>query len=144
MTSQAEFIAATTPPRPVAGVVGMSLDSNGVPQAVDANNPMPVTLSSGGGAGGGGLAGPAEAGVSVKGTAGTTSAAIIAAGAFKGWVTIQNTHASQTLFVSFTAPATATDIAILPGAGLTLPFGPTNALNGIGSAAGTTFAAVGY
>jgi hypothetical protein len=84
------------------------------------------------------------AGVSVKGTVGTTSAEIIAAGAFVGWMTVQNTHASNTLFVSFTTPATATDIAILPGAGLTLPFGPTNALNGIGSAAGTTFAVVGY
>jgi len=113
----------------------------------DQGNPagaIPVYITSGSGGSGGGLAGPAKAGVSVKGAAGTTSTAIIAAGAFAGWVTIQNTHASQTLFVSFTAPATATDIAILPGAGLTLPFGPTNALNGIGSAAGTTFAAVGY
>ncbi|WP_035939430.1 hypothetical protein [Caballeronia glathei] len=90
------------------------------------------------------MAGPAKAGVSAKGTVGTTSAAIIAAGAFAGWVTVQNTSPANTLFVSFTAPATATDIAILPGAALTLPFGPTNALNGIGSAAGTTFAAVGY
>lgn len=112
----------------------------------DQGNPagaIPVYITSGSG-GGGGVGGPSKAGVSVKGSVGTTSAAIIAAGQFAGWVTVQNTHATNTLFVSFTAPATATDIAILPGAALTLTFGPTNALNGIGSAAATTFAAVGY
>jgi hypothetical protein len=117
------------------------------PYPNDQGNPagaIPVYITAGSGGGGGGLSGPAKAGVSTKGTVGTTSAAIIAAGAFTGWCTIQNTSATNTLFVSFTAPATATDIAILPGAGLTLPFGPTNALNGIGSAAGTTFAVIGY
>ncbi|MET3232270.1 UNVERIFIED_ORG: hypothetical protein ABIC54_004475 [Burkholderia sp. 1263] len=109
------------------------------------NNPagaIPVWIT----AGQSGTTGPtnAQAGVSTKGTVGTTSAAIIAAGQFTGWVTVQNTHASQTLYVSFTAPATTTDIAIQAGAALTLAFGPTNALNGIGSGAGTTFAAVGY
>jgi len=142
MTSQAEFIAATTPPRPVAGVVGMSLDSNGVPQAVDANNPFPVTLSSGGA--GGGPAGPSVSGASVSNSVDATSAEIIAAGTYKGWVTLQNTHASNTLYVSFGATATINDFAILPGAALTLPFGPTNALQGIGSQNATTFAHIGY
>ena len=112
----------------------------------DQGNPagaIPVYITTGSGSGGG-VSGPAKAGVSAKGTVGTTSAAIVAAGQFAGWVTIQNTHASQTLYVSFNAPATTTDIAIQAGAALTLAFGPTNALNGIGSGAGTTFAMVGY
>ena len=112
----------------------------------DQGNPagaIPVYITTGSGSGGG-VSGPAKAGVSTKGTLGATSAAIITAGQFVGWVTVQNTHATYTLFVSFTAPATATDIAIQPGASLTLPFGPTNALNGFGSATGTTWAVIGY
>ncbi|WP_027798259.1 hypothetical protein [Paraburkholderia dilworthii] len=89
-------------------------------------------------------AGPAEAGVSASGTVGTTSAQLVAAGAYKGWLTVQNTHASNTLYASFGATATTSDFAIAPGAALTLPFGPTNALSGVGSGAGTSFAVVGY
>lgn len=84
-----------------------------------------------------------RAGVSVNGSVGAASAAIIAAGAFDGEVTIQNTHASQTLSVSFTNPATTSDFTIAAGAALTMHFGPTNALYGIGSGASTTFAAIG-
>lgn len=131
------------PPRPVAGVVAMSLDVNGIPQAADANNPMPVTLSSGGG--GGGPTGPSVNGISQSGLIGTTSGQIIAAGAYVGWVTVQNTHASQILYVTFGATATTTaSFPIQPGAALTLPFGPKNALNGIGSGANTTFTVIGY
>lgn len=97
-------------------------------------------------AGQSGTTGPtnAQAGKSVSGNVGATSAGLIVAGSFAGWLTIQNTHATQTLYVSFNAPATASDFAIASGAALTLPFGPTNTLNGIGSGAATTFAVVGY
>jgi hypothetical protein len=106
---------------------------------------IPVRMVSGGGNGSSiTTAGPAEAGVSTSGTVGTTSGTIVAAGAYKGWVTIQNTHASNVLYVSFKAAATATDFAIYPNSALTLPFGPTNALSGLGSGAGTTFATIGY
>lgn len=95
----------------------------------------------------GGTAAPnaARAGISAPASSvGVASAQIIAAGAYLGSVTIQNTHATQTLYVSFNTPALTTDFAIAPaGAALTLPFGPTNALYGIGSGAATTFAVIG-
>ena len=93
----------------------------------------------------GGTAAPvaARAGASISGSVGAASATIIAAGTFHGEVTLQNTHASQTLSISFTSPATAADFTIQPGAALTVRFGPTNALYGIGSGAATTFAAIG-
>lgn len=97
-------------------------------------------------AGQSGTTGPtnAQAGKSASGTVGATSAAIVAAGAYTGWVTVQNTHATQILYISFSATATTADLAIAPGAAMTLPFGPTNALSGIGSGAATSFAVVGY
>jgi hypothetical protein len=113
----------------------------------DQGNPagaIPVYITAGGGSGGGGLSGPAEAGVSANGTVGTTSATLIPAGHYTGWMTIQNTGATGTLFISFKATTATTDLAIQPGAAMTFPFGPTNALTGIGSAAGVTWAAVGY
>ncbi|MDR6421292.1 hypothetical protein J2801_003580 [Paraburkholderia phenoliruptrix] len=112
----------------------------------DQGNPagaIPVYITSGSGSSGG-VAGPSKAGVSSSNSVGTTSAPLIAAGTYKGWVTVQNTHTSQILYVSFGATATTSDFAIAPGAALSLPFGPTNALNGVGSGAGTTFAVVGY
>lgn len=84
-----------------------------------------------------------RAGISSNSSVGNASAQIIAAGTFTQSVTIENTHAAQTLSVSFNNPATAADFTIQPGAALTLPFGPTNALFAIGSAAATTFALVG-
>ena len=105
---------------------------------------IPVWLASGSGSGSSTVAGPAEAGASASGSIGTTSAVIVAAATFKGWVTIQNTHASQILYVSFGATAATSDFAIYPGAALTLPFGPTNALHGIGSGAATTYSVIGY
>lgn len=96
-------------------------------------------------AGQSGTTGPtnAQAGASASGAVGTASAQIVAAGTYKGWVTIQNTHATNILYVSFNS-ATIGDFAIVPGGALTLAFGPTNTLNGIGSGAGTTFAVIGY
>jgi hypothetical protein len=111
------------------------------------NQAVPVKIVSGdGGGSGGGLttSGPAVAGVSANGTVGTTSTTLVPAGHYTGWVTIENTSTTGTLFVSFKATTTTTDFAIAPGAAMTFPFGPTNALTGIGSAAGVTWSAVGY
>lgn len=109
------------------------------------NNPagaIPVWIT----AGQSGTTGPtnAQAGKSANGTVGTASAVIVAAGTYTGWITVQNTHATQILYISFNATATTSDLAIAPGAAMTLPFGPTNALTGIGSGAATSFAIVGY
>jgi hypothetical protein len=101
---------------------------------------IPVRVTSGGGSGGGG----AEAGASLAAIAvGTSSGLLIAAGTFKGWVTIQNTHATAIVYLSFNATATTGDFALQPGSAITLAFGPTNDLHAIGSAAATV-AAVGY
>ncbi len=85
----------------------------------------------------------ARAGVTLSGSIGASSGEIIPAGTFDGEVTLQNTHASQTLSISFNTPALTTDFTIAAGAALTLRFGPTNALYGIGSGAATTFSAIG-
>lgn len=90
------------------------------------------------------IGGIPAAGISVNGSVGAASAQLIAPGAFSAWVTIQNTHASQKLSLSFNATATVNDFTLAPGASVTLPFGLANALNGIGSGAGTTFAAIGF
>jgi len=84
------------------------------------------------------------AGISSNGTVGTASAVIVAAGTYSAWVTIQNTHASNKLSLSFNAAATASDFTLAPGASITLPFGLANALSGIGSATGTTYALIGF
>lgn len=83
------------------------------------------------------------AGISSNNSVGTTSATIIPAGTYSNWVTIQNTHASNKLSLSFNTTATASDFTLAPGASITLPFGLANALNGVGSAATTTFALIG-
>jgi hypothetical protein len=75
---------------------------------------------------------------------GTTGTDVVIAGdEFKNWVTILNTHASQTLKLSFNDPVTAADFTLQPGAALTIPFGLVNALYGMGSGANTTFALIG-
>lgn len=84
-----------------------------------------------------------KTGVSSNSTVGTTSAVLVPASTYKSWVTIQNTSASNTLRISFTNPATATDFGIGPGGAMTLPFGVSNAIYGLGSAAGTTYALIG-
>ena len=83
-----------------------------------------------------------RAGVSMSGTVGTTSAVIIPAGTYQNSVTVHNTSAN-TLNLSFNASAVATDFKLAAGASITLPFGPSNALSALGSAAGTTWAAIG-
>jgi hypothetical protein len=93
--------------------------------------------------GGGSEAGTCE-GVNLSGSVGPASSAIIAPGAFSTWFTIQNTHDSQTLYLSFNAQATTEDFSLPPKASITLPFAPLNPLNAIGSGAGTTFAVIGY
>lgn len=74
---------------------------------------------------------------------GVASASLIAAGVYSSSVTIINTHATQTLYVSFNTPATTSDFPIAPKAALTIPFGPSNTLYAIGSGAATTCAIIG-
>jgi hypothetical protein len=82
-------------------------------------------------------------GISLSGNVGTTSAVIAPAGEFQQSVTVQNTHASNSLYLSFNANATTSDLKLAPGASITLPFGPSNALSALGSAASTTYAIIG-
>lgn len=84
-----------------------------------------------------------RAGISLSGTVGAASAVIVAAGVFQSAITIQNTHASQSLNLSFNASALTTDFKLAAGASITLQFGPSNALSAIGSGAGTTWAVIG-
>jgi len=71
---------------------------------------------------------------------GATSATMLAASTASKMLTIQNTSASNTLYVSTTSPATATNgIAIGAGVGYQFPYIPTNALYCLGSAASTTY-----
>lgn len=81
--------------------------------------------------------------VSANGSIGASSGELIAAGTYANWLTIQNTHATQNLFITFGATATSADFKLPAGAALTLPFGVANALNGIGSGAGTTYSVIG-
>jgi hypothetical protein len=101
-------------------------------------NPMtPAGTVSGG-------SGSSPAGISANSSIGTTSAFIVTAGQFPHWLTIKNTHATQTLYVSFNATATTSDFSIAPGASLTIPTGTSNGITAIGSGAGTTYALIGY
>jgi len=71
---------------------------------------------------------------------GTSSATLLAANSATKSLTIQNTHATQTLYVSTTTPATNLNgIAIAAGIGYQFPFVPTNALYCLGSGATTTY-----
>jgi len=84
-------------------------------------------------------------GISRSGTAGTTGTDIIVpANLYTDWVTIQNTHASQKLSLSFATTAAVTDVTLAANASITLPYGLATALRGIGSAAGTTWATIGF
>ncbi|MBN3757220.1 hypothetical protein G3N95_30060 [Paraburkholderia sp. Tr-20389] len=84
------------------------------------------------------------AGVSSNSNVGASSAVVVPAGTYAAWVTIQNTHATQKLSLSFTSPATTSDYTLAAGASITLPFGLANALYGIGSGAATTYALIGF
>jgi hypothetical protein len=84
-------------------------------------------------------------GISEHGSVGTSGAdVVVTANQFLDWVTIQNTHTSQMLYISFNNPATTSDIALTPGGAMTLPHAATNTLYGIGSGAATTWAVIGF
>ena len=71
---------------------------------------------------------------------GTTSATLLAASSATKLLVVQNTHATQSLYVSTTTPATATNgILIPPTWGYEFPYIPTNALYCLGSGASTTY-----
>ena len=71
---------------------------------------------------------------------GTTSATLLAASSATKLLVVQNTHATQSLYVSTTTPATATNgILIPPLWGYEFPYIPTNALYALGSGASTTY-----
>lgn len=83
-------------------------------------------------------------GVSLGGAVPVAPAAIIAAGAFKKHVTILNNHATINMSISFAAAGGPAAITLIPGASITLPFGPTNAISGQAEgAAPGTFVAIG-
>lgn len=82
-------------------------------------------------------------GVSGFGSAGVASAVAIAAGVYANSVTIKNTHATGILYLAFGASATLDGFKLSPGESLSLPFGPTNALHAIASAAATTYTIIG-
>lgn len=94
---------------------------------------------------GGGVTPPTQDnGVSASGSVDTGGADIVVpAGAYKRFCTVQNTHATQILYLGFAGPITTADIAILPGGSITFPAPFANALRGLGSGAGTTFARIG-
>ena len=77
---------------------------------------------------------------SSAGTVGTASALLLAANTKRSVVTVQNTHASQTLYISATDPATVNDLAIVAGASMTMSPAPSNALYALGSGAATSYA----
>jgi hypothetical protein len=79
-----------------------------------------------------------------SGTAGTTSAVIATAGQYAHWVTIRNTHASNTLYLAGGATATTSDFPIAPGSALTLPSGFSNGIAAIASGATTSYSIIGY
>ena len=71
---------------------------------------------------------------------GATSATLLTGGSATKTLTIQNTHASQVLYVSTTTPATSTNgIAIGAGVGYQFPYVPSNTLYCLGSGASTTY-----
>ena len=80
---------------------------------------------------------------STNGSIGTTTATIAARGSYSQWITVLNTHASQTLYVCFNKTCTTSDFPLKAGAAITLPFSTTADLNGVGSGSSTTWSAIG-
>lgn len=74
---------------------------------------------------------------------GTTSTTLIAANSGYQSVTIQNTHASQSLYLSFNCPATTSDLVIPAGASVNFNPAPTNTLCAVASGASTTVTITG-
>lgn len=63
----------------------------------------------------------------------TTSSTIVAAGTNFQTLTVQNTDASNTVYVSFTCPATTSDLKLSAGAAVFFEFAPRNAVCAVGS-----------
>jgi hypothetical protein len=83
---------------------------------------------------------PAGAITMTNSSVGTTSATLLAASSATKLLVVQNTHATQSIYVSTTTPATATNgILIPPTWGYEFPYIPTNALYCLGSGASTTY-----
>ena len=71
---------------------------------------------------------------------GTTSATLLAASSASKMLVVQNTHATNSLYVSTTTPATATNGILIPATwGYEFPYIPTNALYVLGAGASTTY-----
>tara|TARA_R100000808_G_C2079207_1_gene103704 strand:+ start:349 stop:672 length:324 start_codon:yes stop_codon:yes gene_type:complete len=78
------------------------------------------------------------------GTVGTVAATLLAANNEREYLLVQNTHASNTLYISLGGTATSSHVQIASGAALVFESGtvPSCAISGIGSAAGTTYIVV--
>jgi hypothetical protein len=71
---------------------------------------------------------------------GTTGGTLLAASSATKSITVQNTHATQSLYVSTTSPASASNgIVLAAGVGYQFPFIPSNTLYCTGSGANTTY-----
>lgn len=125
-----ENVSGTTPGMHDPDVVHVIVNPNGAAVSFPSNpngNATPV-VSSGTGA-------------SSAGTVnGAGTQVVAAANANRAWLTVQNTDAANDLYLSFTSPATTSDIKIVAGGSITMTVAPTNALYGLSSAVSTTFA----
>jgi hypothetical protein len=73
---------------------------------------------------------------------GAASASILAASDTRRYLLIQNTHATQTLYINFGAAASATTLAIIAGGNYEPLVVPTDEIFAYGSGAATTFVIV--
>ena len=71
-------------------------------------------------------------------TVSTTSVEAIAANTSRRYLLIQNTHATNDLFINFGGAATTSDIQVAAGGNYEALIAPTESVNLIASAAGTT------
>ena len=78
------------------------------------------------------------------GSVGTSAASILAINSGREYLLIQNTHASNTLYISLGGTATTSHIQIAAGSALVFESAtiPTCAISGIGSDASTTYVVV--
>lgn len=122
-----------------AGAIAAGVDGLPVILKCDETGAMLINVASGGSIP---ITPASVAFASSNSSVGAASAQIVAASATRKFLMIQNTHATQYLYLSLNNPATVSDIILAPG-GASLSFGnlgPTNAVYGIGSGAATTFA----
>lgn len=117
----------------------LGYSSNGNFTGVTNNSPLPISINAGTNTIGS-VNAPSGSITMSNSSVGTSSATLLAASSASKMLTIQNTSASNTLYVSTTSPATSTNgIAIGAGVGYQFPYIPTNALYCLGSAASTTY-----